>query len=641
MIPRSLRSPRPLAAMLLTLLAACGSTPSTPDGGETPTLTLTVGTAALTLVQGATGTVDVTIARGGGFTGAVTVTAEGLPAGTTVQAATIAAGATTGTVTLTAGAASPVATATFTLRATGTGVTAATGQSSLTITAATTPTFTMAVAPTPLTIVSGQQGTATVTVTRGGGFAGNVVLTNTSPAGITVTAQPATITATQSTLTVAVAGGTAPGNYAVTLRGNAAGLAERTTTLTVTVTAPGGGGGNGNVAWTFCPASGLPLWVAAQDGNGAWTRVTGAGNVYTFQVSANRGGIAYVLAEGAGTVTQVFYGTQQELTARGTQLCPNAGATKTVNGSFSSLAILTQGYAALGNAFASATGPTTTFQLQNVVPGALDLIAARSTITVGPGGAGFTLDRLLTRRGVNAADGSTMAALDMNGAESFAPATATLTLNGANGEWTAIANGYLTTANSSSFATYFFDAGATGTTRTLYGVPANKQIAGDLHFMNVSAVPSLDPSNTATRNVGILFGAMGNKTVTFGPALTVPTITTLGTAPYARLQAAYPVQAQYHRYWLADFQQTGSNRHMQVHMTNGWLGSGAGSTAQLAIPDLSAVTGWNNAWGLLAGVSAHWTVTATGWDGNAGILSTPYVDGASYLSATKQGDVTP
>lgn len=731
-----------LAGVLLIAgaLGACSSKASTTGGDQdNPSFTLTVGTSALSVAQSASGTVNVTIARAGGFVGAVTLSVDGLPTGVSVPTVTIPAGSTTGQLVFTANAtatvggsaptitatgqsvtgrtatlaltvtqtvvdpgtftltATPIAvsalpganatatiqitrgggftqavaltattpagiTATFaptsttgnestltlavgagvalgdytvTVRGNATGLTERTTTLTLSVTAA--PSFTMAVNPATITVQAGQQGSATADLVRSGGFAGAVAITATAPAGLTVTPNPTSVVAAQSTLTVAVAGGTAAGNYTVTVRGNATGQTERTATLTVTVTAAPSGG-SGNTTWTFCPTFGVPLWFAKQDGSGAWTRVTASGNAYAFDINAAKGGVAYVLTEGAGTGLYVFYGTQAELQARGGQLCASGtGATKTVNATAAGLPLLSQALLSLGSALATVTAPTTAVQWTNVQPGSMDLIAGLSTITIGGSGATFTPSRMFLRRGVTPTDGGNLGTIDFNGAESFAPATATLTLANSNAEYTAILESYVT--NNNTFGTYFIDAGATGTSRTITGVPGAKQVAGDLHFINVSAVPTLDPSNTATRNVGLLFATLGNKTMTFGPALTIPTVSTLATAPYARVQASYAVQAEYNRYFTGDFQQTSNNRHSQIQMTSGWLAGAA--NAQLAVPDLSAVTGWNNAWGLATGVSTHWTVTATGWSGAGGIISTPYVEGATYLSGTKQGDITP
>jgi uncharacterized delta-60 repeat protein len=75
---------------------------------------LTIGMKSVTIVQGSTAVLDVTIARNM-FTAPLTVTLTGLPAGVTAAPATIAAGASTGSITLTATAIATIGTTSPTL----------------------------------------------------------------------------------------------------------------------------------------------------------------------------------------------------------------------------------------------------------------------------------------------------------------------------------------------------------------------------------------------------------------------------------------------------------------------------------------------------------------------------------------------
>ena len=49
------------------------------------------------------------------------------------------------------------------------------------------------------------------------------------------------------------------------------------------------------VTWSFCgpDQTHIPIWVAAQDGSGSWTRIAGTQNTYAFPVT-ERGAIAWV-----------------------------------------------------------------------------------------------------------------------------------------------------------------------------------------------------------------------------------------------------------------------------------------------------------------------------------------------------------
>jgi uncharacterized delta-60 repeat protein len=104
-----------LSAVLLASLSAnagCGEVAndppqSTPDAAEPAKLALAAATTKLPILQGTSVTVDVTVTRLEGITGAVVVAPVGLPDGVTADPLTIAADATTGTLTLHADAAAP------------------------------------------------------------------------------------------------------------------------------------------------------------------------------------------------------------------------------------------------------------------------------------------------------------------------------------------------------------------------------------------------------------------------------------------------------------------------------------------------------------------------------------------------------
>lgn len=124
-------------ALVATLLAAaaCGSSSGGTEPGPTGSLMVAVVPSALTIPRGAASVVVATATRGGGFTGAITFSVEGLPAGVTAR---VGAGSTTGTVTsaeisLAATIAAAARTSNLTIRARGSGVPDATARLALTI----------------------------------------------------------------------------------------------------------------------------------------------------------------------------------------------------------------------------------------------------------------------------------------------------------------------------------------------------------------------------------------------------------------------------------------------------------------------------------------------------------------------------
>jgi hypothetical protein len=202
---------------------------------------------ALSVVQGGSGNVPLTITRAGGFAGAVTVTASAasLPQGVTIAPVTIAAGATTGTmvVNVAANAAITNTPAAITLSAAGTGVTAQDRTLNLSVTAATIPTISLTPSVAAASIAVGGSTSTTITVNRAGGFAGAVALAvANAPAGMTATLTPASVTAgaTTSQLAVTTTASVVPGAYTLNVTGSGTGVTNATTTFVVTVTpAPG------------------------------------------------------------------------------------------------------------------------------------------------------------------------------------------------------------------------------------------------------------------------------------------------------------------------------------------------------------------------------------------------------------------
>jgi hypothetical protein len=183
--------------------------------------------------------VNVTIVRGGGFSGAVSLSVSGLPSGVTGTFAptSLDANTTTATLTLTASSSAAAGSAPLTITASGSGVTAATATVQLTVSQSS---ITLAVNPTSLSVAAGQTGTATVTITRSAGFTGPVTLAlDAPPAGITGSFIDSPTTTATSSLTIAVAGTVAAGQYPLTIKGTAPGVQDKTTTLTLKVTVAG------------------------------------------------------------------------------------------------------------------------------------------------------------------------------------------------------------------------------------------------------------------------------------------------------------------------------------------------------------------------------------------------------------------
>ena len=657
------------ATLQLTVTAAAGS------------YTLAITEPNLTIAAGATTTANITIARTGGFAGAVALTVENLPTGVTGTFNPQSVTANSSVLTLTAAAnAAPVGQSILVR-----GISGQENKSAsvlLTVTAA-AGNFTLSVAPTTVPVQQGGTGNTTVTINRTGGFAGTVNLTATGlPTGVTAAFNPAAATANTSTLTLTATGTATVGQATVTVRGNSGTLAEQTATVTVNVTAATGG--SGNTVYEFCTASQTPLWLAVQNDapNGTWVRVTPTGTKFQFNVTGAKAAVAYVTGSASGGVSSaafgfagrmarsieqdlrakgfggrrtgayaassmvdgfalsIIYGSQTELNATGTSNClPGTG--KTVNGTVVGVSGATQSAnVSLGPKSASVSGSgSPNFTLTDVPDGALDLIATRANFNLTT--FAFTVDKLIIRRGLNQANNSTITPnLDFNAAEAVAPLTPALTVANLGAEQASVSSFYFTSAGSrAAGAPLALAALPVAGPYTYAGVPADKQVAGDLHMVQVQALPNAT-SFDQFRYAGIYFKDATARTATLGAALTAPTITVPATTPYVRFRATGPVQTEYNKFINIQFSQgtSTSTRLVSILASTGFL-TGL-TTYDFTVPDFTGVAGWDNNWGPKTGAQTTWFATAYGYTG-IGFGSAQPLEGATFTGAGRTATLTP
>src|SRR6184192_3364862 len=208
------------------------STPLTLTVSAAPDYTLSLAPAALTIIQGATGTSTVTITRTN-FTGAVTLSLGSAPTGVTGAFDPAAPTGTSSTLTVSVGAA--VAPGVYNLTVAGRG-SPGNRSTPLSLTVCAAPDYALSLAPAALTIGQGATGTSTVTITRTN-FTGAVTLSlGSAPAGVTGSFNPAAPTGTSSALTVSVGAAVAPGVYNLTVAGSGS-PGNRSTSLNLTVSA--------------------------------------------------------------------------------------------------------------------------------------------------------------------------------------------------------------------------------------------------------------------------------------------------------------------------------------------------------------------------------------------------------------------
>jgi hypothetical protein len=532
-----------------------------------------------------------------------------------------------------------------------------------------TPTIDVASSLTALTVVQGSSGTVNVTLTRSGGFAGDVTIAVTgTPAGVTATPAPASIAplSTSSVITIAVGATATPGTSTLTVRATGTGVTEKTVPVTLTVTpAPA----SASITWAFC-AGAMPVWFAAQDGDGAWTRIEPTDAKFIFDMDSERGGVAFLtstsspgtaaasrlarvrptLLETASLIRDsaigahasraaappaasreddlalsIVYGTRTELKDQGRTQCRSETG-KTVNGTVAGLGARDLADVTLGDSYSVVGGGTSAFQLLDVGDGPRDLIASRTVRN--PTTNEPVVDRMIIRRGLNQANNSTLPLLDFNATDAFVLAESNVAVGNLGSGEAFLVEFYFTAGAPGAFTG--FDGPRPGPFRH-HGVPAGRQLPGDLHLAAIFAVGSSD-----TRIAGVYFKEPTDRTITLGDALPAPTVEAVSTTPYARLRAAGTLPAAYDKYVSVAFAQAG--RRATIAASAAYRSRA--TTYDLTIPDFSGVAGWVNDWGTKRGVQTNWAVTGIGFTG-AGISEPVPVEGATIHNASKSGAVAP
>lgn len=206
-------------------------------------VTLSAGATTITTTQGATPTLGFTIVRNGGFTGPVSLTAQGLPANVsaTFNPSTLGTGVTTGTLSLAVASNAAVGTTSFTIRAAGTGIAEQIIPISLVINTGAQPDFTLAATPASVSVAPGGIATTNIAINRTAGFQDNVGFqTSGVPAGVVPTFTPNPSPNNTVQLALATTTQAIPGTYTITITGQGGLVAPRTTTVMLTINPPPG-----------------------------------------------------------------------------------------------------------------------------------------------------------------------------------------------------------------------------------------------------------------------------------------------------------------------------------------------------------------------------------------------------------------
>src|SRR5256885_6968032 len=352
------------------------------------------------------------------------------------------------------------------------------------------------------------------------------------------------------------------------------------------------------VAVAYC--DGLePMWVAFQDGDGAWTQAlptpSGSNTTFRSEFSAGRGAIVTLSRVGDNmTVLSVLYGTPAELLTAGDTNPRDCGPApaKTLLGTVAQLDTNETAFVSASFNSRVRVSVDRTFELKGLASGPRDLLAARTTRTDGSD----VITRLILRRGVDVPDGTTLPVLDFASAEAFAPAVANVSLEGLGAE-SAVSGTRLLTDRDELTVSLMIGL-TTDVTRPFVALRESQLLANDLQILAASASAA---TTGGARSTTLYFRAPTDRTLTLGAPLIPPTFNTVATAPALRLRAHFVPQSDYDRSAVVSYQQG-----VTVFVTISMTAARAALTEtgyDLVVPELSGAAGFDPAWSLHPGAT--------------------------------------
>jgi hypothetical protein len=497
--------------------------------------------------------------------------------------------------------------------------------------------FQLSIDPSSVSIQQGGQLAITATVTRTGGFAGDVTLSFINPP-IGVSANPVVVTKTESTGQLILLAGqtaTAVGPISVSLQGLSAEL-NKVVPLSLKVTpAPIV---NLNTKLDTAPTN--AGMVAFQDGLGAWQVLNGANGNYSATVfdSAGRYSLAVVCLTSANaaksvaiwqytTVEHPFVQYDCEPLGFGFGLGVTFSATANISGldAFTNKIELSMDG---GTSFLDRTSSFT----QTLISKTYDILAVEKTLNNTP-------IKYLIKRDLVIDQAHSQFDLDFTKAKT--PDTAITTITGIEaGETTSFYN-ILDTKNNSLGINYGIGLGVGATFAnsvcTFYNIVLADRSSSDLYF-NVatsrtsSSRRSIQYSFKESTRTGLTLPGAINATV--GVALTTPSV---------RLNASFNSVPNTNE-WRFNIKQ--NSLSWSLKYSPGWLGFTGllGYPNTVTMPELSGLPGWQATWGLVTGLPLSWEVRVTTSNrsraelNRPGTAGTPNYNYATYLQVYDQAE---
>jgi hypothetical protein len=362
----------------------------------TPDFSLSTAPSSVTVTAGSPASYTENITATGGFTGSVSLSITGLPAGASGTFNPNPATGASSALTVTTSSTTPAGSYVFTVTGTSTSP-ALTHTSTATLVVQSPPDFSLSTTPSSVTVTAGSPASYTENIASTGGFASSVSLSITGlPAGASGTFTPNPATGASSALTVTTSSTTPAGSYVFTVTGTSSPAPTHTSTATLVVQSalPPPPIAFVRAANNLIPAAGTSVSVANMINNAsdmlvvacresaqvAITSVTDtAGNSYTK--------IANALS--TGRESALFFAANVKASSANTISCnfaSSSGREAIVVEEFSGVVALD------GSVTASANSATTSLPSGNLTTtNAIDLlvyevnVGADSAFTAGPG----------------------------------------------------------------------------------------------------------------------------------------------------------------------------------------------------------------------------------------------------------------
>ena len=657
---RSVRMRRRTLTAVLALTLACSDYDNGPNPPADPGSIQIAASGSVTIAPAQNGSVTVTLTRAGGFTGDVTLTVSGLPAGitATVTPPQLSGVTTTATINLAVGAAVAPGAHAVTVTATGQGITQANATFQITVPPA--PSFTVSVPSTGFTIPTSGAGTLDVTLQRTN-FTGAIDLSLLNPpAGVTATFTPQSTTGNSAVMTVLVNPTATPGVIPLIMRARAQGLTDRTVQFDLTIRAPAAGN---RVEYQFCDPASAPMFFAFQDGTGAWQVVPpvtqGSSVRYAFDITAGYGGAAMVFVTPVSTnvarntlslrrplartglqatarrarvdmyETIVIYATTPQLVEDGIETCVATQPTRTATVVASGVPVGSYGFLSFGNTtqiYNPADNASGAISFEGVKTGINDFLGARTTPQNTP-------DRIILIRDLNIPDGGALPPMNFNTTPALTPATAQVTVTGSSNDRLET---YVDLVTANNYQGLWSElASSPATVRPWTGLRQQDMMSTDFHGLIVFA--SAQDESGDFRVTQRFVDYVTNQTLAMGPVLSLPGITQIPASTRLRFQGMLP--GEYDRgigITVADTSGTGDLFY--VTATTGYLAAvGSAFTYDLTMPDFAALTGFPIA-ALLGPGLYDVAVDGFGFNG-PGVFNPPPLRGGEFRAAMRNTTV--